>query len=62
MLVKSVHTDGTASIVARHVRLIARAAIDSVEFVSLDVSQDGGGHSVKILVGIIILTDDVEQL
>ena len=46
---------------ARHVLLIARAAIDSVEFVSLDVSLDGEGHYVKTLVGIINQTD-VEQL
>ena len=39
---------------ARHVLLIARAAIDSVECVSLDVNLGGEGHIVKILVGIII--------
>ena len=46
---------------ARLALLIARAAIDSVEFVSLDVSLDGEGHCVKILVGIIMYTD-VEQV
>ena len=53
MLLKSVHTSGTALIVARYVLLIARAAIDSVEFVSLDVCLDGEGHYVKTLVGVI---------
>ena len=43
--------------VPKYVLLTARVAIDSVEIVTLDVSLGGEGHYVKILVGIIILTD-----